>query len=126
MKLVALTMVVLVMLVSLMTGGRLLDRSDAYVVGGTYIIRSGEDVTGNVRALFAQVVVEKGARVTGRVLALSSTLDLAGGVGGEVLAVGSDVTVRQTATLGSAPRLVDMMPYVFLFPQILRAGQGVQ
>lgn len=126
MKLVALTMVVLVMLVSIMTGWRLLDRSDAYVVGGTYVIRSGEDVTGNVRALFAQVVVEKGARVTGRVLALSSTVDLAGGVGGEVLAVGSDVTVRQTATLGSSPRLVDMIPYVFLFPQILRAGQAVQ
>ena len=125
MKVVVITVVSLAFLGVLFAGLRVLDRPDAYVVGGTYVIRRGDVLRGNVRAFFAQVKVEDGARVAGRILAMSSTLDLAGGVGGEVMAVGSDVMVRQTATLESAPRRLGAMPYVFLLPQMLRAGNAV-
>lgn len=123
MKLVA-AMLALVLLGSLLASQRFLAQPDTYVVGGTYVIRSGDVLPGNLRAVFAQVIIEEGARVSGRILALSSTLDLSGAVSGAVLAVGSDVTVRQTARLGSAPRRTDILPYVFLLPQILRVGSG--
>lgn len=126
MKLGSVTMVVLFVLGSFLTGWRFLDGPDVYVVGGSYIIRAGDVLPGNLRAVFAQVTVEQGARVTGDILSVSSALDLGGGVGGEVLAVGSDVTVRQTARLAAATRHVGAMPYVFLLPQMLRVGNAVQ
>ncbi len=126
MKVVAWMVASLVFLGSFFAGWRVLEQPDAYVVGGTYVISSGDVVAGNVRALFAQVRVEEGARVAGRILAMSSTLDLAGAVSGDIMAVGSDVMVRQTAELGSAPRRLDVVPYVFLLPQMLRAGNAVR
>lgn len=126
MKGIAWAAVSLVFLVSIFAGWGSLEQPDAYVVGGTYVIRSGDVVAGNVRALFAQVQVEEGARVAGRILAMSSTLDLAGAVSGDIMAVGSDVMVRQTAKLVSAPRRLAVTPYVFLLPQMLRAGNAAR
>lgn len=105
-----------------LAGWRVLSQSDTYVVGGEFIIPAGGVLHGDIQALFAQVRLAHGARVDGKITAVSSTLDLAGSVGGAVLAIGSDVTVQATAELAHAPRAVEGIPYVVLLPALVRTG----
>jgi autotransporter adhesin len=122
MKTVAAVMLVLFLLSASVTGWRMFSRSDTFIVGGEYTIAATETLHGNLKALFAQVRLADGARVDGTITAVSSTLDLAGSVGGAVLAVGSDVTVRTTAQLAEVPERVAGIPYVILLPGMLRTG----
>jgi hypothetical protein len=91
------------------------------VIGGVYVIHSGEVMSGNLDAVFAQVTLEDGARVEGRILSVSSALDLAGSVSGDILSIGSDIRVRETARLKQGPRELQTFPYVVLLPQMARA-----
>jgi hypothetical protein len=115
-----------VLLAISLTGWRLSTAPGAYVIGGEYVIVAGEVIHGNLQVLFAQITLEEGARVDGQIIALSSTLDLAGSVGGSVLAVESDVTVRATAELLQAPRQVEAIPFVVLLPQLARTGYAAE
>src|SRR5512141_1252471 len=99
MKTVVMPILVLAFFSASFGSWQLLGRTNSLVLGGEYVVRRGEALQGNVYAFFAQVFVEDGASIAGRLVGVSSTLDLAGSVGGSVLAVGSDVTIRQTAQL---------------------------
>ncbi len=116
MKMIALPIAILLFASASFTGWRLSRQPGSWVVGGEYVVHSGELVSGNVQALFAQVTLEEGARIDGRILSVSSALDLAGTVSGEIVAFGSDVQVRDTASLRLSPRELHAIPYVVLLP----------
>src|SRR5512135_2310039 len=99
MKAVSTPILLLVFLSMSLTGWRAYAQPATSVVGGEYVISAGQIVRGNLEVLFAQVILEPGARVEGTITAVSSTLDLAGSVGGGILMIESDVTVRATAQL---------------------------
>ncbi len=122
MKLISMPIAILVFASALLAGWHLLTQRGSYVVGGEYVVHSGEVVNGNLEALFAQVTLEEGARVDGRIVAVSSALDLAGSVSGDILAIGSDIRVRETAQLMQSPQQVEAIPYVILLPQMARVG----
>ncbi len=125
MKAVSTPILLLVFLSISLTGWRASAQPATSVVGGEYVITAGQTVQGNLQVLFAQVILEPGARVEGTITAVSSTLDLAGSVGGSILMIESDVTVRATAQLAKAPKQIQAIPLVILLPQIARSGQGV-
>ena len=122
MKIISLPIIILVFVSASLTGWHLLTQRGGYVVGGEYVIRNGEVVSGNLEALFAQVTLEEGARVEGRIVSFSSALDLAGTVRGGILAIGSDITVREAAQLVKSSRRLGRLPYVLLLPQMARVG----
>ena len=125
MKIIAMPILVLVFLSASLAGWGLAAGPDTFVVGGEYVLHSGEVVRGNLDAMFAQITLEEGSRVDGQILAVSSALDLQGSVGGGILGLGSDVTVRPTATLAETPRQVELIGYVVLLPQMARSGHTV-
>ncbi len=122
MKTVYAAILVLILTAASLTGWRLLSHADTYVIGGEYVIAASQAIHGNLRTVFAQVRLDDGARVDGKITALSSTLDLAGSVGGSILAIDSDVTVRATAELVQNPKHIAAIPYVILLPGMLRTG----
>ncbi len=126
MKLVALPLVVILLASTVVAGWRLWQASDTYVIGGEYTVQAGQPIRGDLRAIFAQVSVPEGAHVDGRIFALSSALDLAGAVTGDVLAVASDVAVRPTAQLAFAPRQRGSVSYVILLPEMARIGAAAR
>ena len=125
MKTIAMPIAILVFVSASFTGWHLSRQLGSWVVGGEYVVHTGEVVSGNLQALFAQVTLEEGARIEGRILSVSSALDLAGAVSGEIVAFGSDVQVRDTASLRLSPREMDAIPYVVLLPQMARLGVAV-
>ncbi len=126
MKTIFATVLLLVLVSAALAAPRLFSRSDVYVIGGSYVVRSGEAIPGDLRAVFAQVIVESGARVDGKITALSSTLDVAGSVAGSIRAIESDVTLRPTAWLNKSPQYMDAIRYVLLLPEMLHTGHPVQ
>ncbi len=126
MKLVTLPVIAILAIAALIAGWRLWQAPDTYVIGGAYTVVPGQPIRGDLRAIFAQVSVAEGAHVDGRIFALSSALDLAGAVSGEVLAVASDVAIRSTAQLASAPRQQGSVSYVILLPQMARIGASAR
>lgn len=122
MKTISAALAVLLLLWVSLAGWRLLSQPGAYIVGGSSVIHSGEVVDGDLVVVFADVTLEQGAHLNGRVLSVSSALDLAGGVNGDILAVASDLTPRATASLMQAPREVKLIPFVLLLPPVARAG----
>ncbi len=122
MKTVSAAVLVLFLASISFAGWRLFLGSDAFVIGGQVAIPANQVVHGNLQAVFAQIKLADGARVDGRITAVSSTLDLAGSVGGSVLAIGSDVTVRSTAELTGTLKRINGVPYVLLLPGMLRTG----
>lgn len=126
MKTISATVLLFVLVSATVAGSRLFSRSDVYVIGGEYVVRGGDSIPGDLRAVFAQVIVESGARVDGKITALSSALDIAGSVAGSITAIESDVTLRPTAQLNNNPQHVDAIPYVLLLPEMLRTGHAVR
>ena len=122
MKTVSAAILVLILIIASLIGWQSFLRSDTYIIGGEFVIPASEVIHGNLRALFAQVELSDGARIDGKITAVSSTLDLAGSVGGSIVALGSDVTVRATAQLAENPRRAAAIPFVILLPGMLRTG----
>jgi hypothetical protein len=125
MKIISISILVLVFLSASLGGWGLAAGPNTYVVGGEYVLHTGDVVRGNLDALFAQITLEEGSRVDGRILAVSSALDLQGSVGGGILGLGSDIAVRPTATLAETPRQLELIGYVVLLPQMARSGHAV-
>jgi len=89
------------------------------------VIHDGEAVNNNLNLIFAQVELERGGRVDGRIMSFSSAVDLNGEVANDILAIGSDINVEETAQLKEKPREVDTFPYVILLPELVRTGAAL-
>ncbi len=64
------------MLAGALLSGCLLSRDAMYVIGGEYNLESGQNLNGDLYALFADVKVAAGAQVDGRIYSLCSDLNL--------------------------------------------------
>jgi hypothetical protein len=124
MKTVAMPLLILAFFSASFGSWQILSRSNSFVVGGEYVVPRGQVLQGDLYAFFAQVFVEDGASVAGRLVGVSSTLDLAGSVGGRVLALSSDVTVRQSARLAANVGELSGVPYVVLLPRLALTGHA--
>jgi hypothetical protein len=125
MKIILLPSAALILLGVLLSGGLLLLQGNAFVIGGEYVIHDGEAVNNNLNLIFAQVELERGGRVDGRIMSFSSAVDLNGEVANDILAIGSDINVEETAQLKEKPREVDTFPYVILLPELVRTGAAL-
>lgn len=90
------------------------------ILGGTYHIGQNEPLKEDVNFYFAQVIVEEGASVDGHVFLFSSTLDLAGQVTGDIHAVESDLTLRESARVGGEIGEKDLIHWTLLLPATAR------
>lgn len=90
------------------------------VLGGIYHIGQNESLKEDVNFYFAQVIVEKGASVDGHVFLFSSTLDLAGRVTGDIHAVESDLTLRESARVGGEIGENELIHWTLLLPATAR------
>lgn len=97
---------------------------DTYVIGGEYTVHEGETIRGNLDLAFAQVTVEAGGRIEGRLRTISSAVKIYGSVGGTILSVESDIAVNESADLQGEPRELGNFPYVLLLPEMARVGPG--
>ena len=122
MKMILLPVAIFVLLALSLGGWWGFIHDNTYVIGGEYVINNGDIVKGDLNLIFAQVEMENGGRVDGRILSFSSALDLNGVVSGDILAIGSDIQVEKAAQLREAPREVDAFPYVVLLPRMARIG----
>jgi hypothetical protein len=120
MKTLLISILIVAFLSGSLTGLHLVTPPDTYIIGGQYVVHAGEAVTGNLRTMFAQVTLEDGARVEGRITSLSSVLELAGTVRGQIVGIGSEIVVRNSAQLVSVPQHVGTIRYVVLLPEIAR------
>ena len=120
MKVTFLTLAGLLIVFAMVSGALAVFNPDVYVVGGEYVVSSGETVDNNMKLIFSQVTVEDGARVNGEITCISSALDVRGVVTGRILSYESDVDVRESAQINESPRGVSMFHYVFLFPEMAR------
>ena len=120
MKVILLPLVTLMFLVMLLTGALALINHNSYIVGGEYVIRGGETVQGNLSLFFAQVTLEKDARLEGSILSFSSVVDVGGTVTGNISSLESEVNVRQPAEVKVVPRDTGVFPLVLLLPEMAR------
>ncbi len=86
------------------------------VLGGSYHIRQGESLKEDVRFYFAQVTVDEGASVDGKIFLFSSTLDLGGHVSKEIHALESDLTLRESAQVDGKIDEKDFIHWTVLLP----------
>ncbi len=122
MKTIALPVLIVLALLAPLTGSRVLNSPDQVAIGGTYVLQGGQQITGNLILVFAQFTLEDGATLDGRIVSVSSVIDLRGRISGDVLAFDSDLTIRNTARMSGSPKEIQAFPYVILLPEIARAG----
>lgn len=67
------------------------------VVGGQYVLRSGQQLDGNLGVIGGQAVVEQNATVNGDVMVAGGTLRIAGRINGSIAVFGGVVTLERTA-----------------------------
>ncbi len=126
MKIIASSVLAIILLSTTLAGWQTFAGPAITVIGGTYVIPRGAVLRGDLQAISTQIILEAGARVDGRITAVSSVLDIAGSVGGAVVAVQSDVILRQTAQLTDPPFHVTALPFIVLLPQMGRIGSAMQ
>ena len=88
----------------------------ATIVGGQYYIGPDETLKEDMRFYFSQVIIDEGASVEGRVLLISSTLDLRGNVTEDIRAFESDLTLRKTAHVEGKIDQTAFIHWTFLLP----------
>ena len=120
MKIILLPLVTLMFLAALLPGALALINHNSYIVGGEYVIPEGETVQGNLSLFFAQVTLEKDARLEGSILSFSSVVDVRGAVTGDISSVESEVNVQQSAEIKAVPRDTGLFPLVVLLPEMAR------
>lgn len=69
------------------------------VVGGQYVLRSGQQLDGDLGVIGGQAVIEQDATVNGDVLVAGGLLRVAGRINGDVAVFGGAVTLESTATV---------------------------
>lgn len=120
MKTILQSLSIVVFLFVLITGALITINHNTYIIGGNYIVPEGEVLHGNLGTFFAQVKLEKGARVEGALLSFSSTLDLSGNVTGHITSLESEVTVQQSAQVKEIPEDSGIFPFVVILPEMAR------
>jgi hypothetical protein len=88
------------------------------VVGGHYSIGPGETLNEDVSFYFAQVTIDEGASIDGRVFLFSSTLDLHGNATEDIHAFESDITLHETAQVDGEIDGTDFIHWTLLLPAI--------
>lgn len=122
MKTIALPVLIVLILLAPVTGSGVLNSPDEIAIGGTYVLHGGQQLTGNLILIFAQFTLEDGATLDGRIVSVSSVIDVRGQMRGDVLAFDSDLTIRDTARMSGSSKEIQALPYVILLPEIARAG----
>jgi hypothetical protein len=69
------------------------------VVGGTYTLRSGQQLSGDLGVVGGQATVEQGATVNGDVLVAGGSLLVAGRINGDIAVFGGSVSLERTAVV---------------------------
>ncbi len=73
------------------------DEPGKLVIGGTYTLRSGQQLDGDLGVVGGQAVIEEGATVNGDVMVAGGTLEIAGRVEGSIAVFGGSVDLARTA-----------------------------
>jgi hypothetical protein len=120
MKVILLSLVLLISLLVLVTGGLAAINHNTFIVGGEYVVHEDEIVRGNLDLLFAQVTLEKDARVEGAIVSVSSVVDVRGMVTGNISSLESDVNLGQSAQVKAIPSDTGVFPLVILLPEMAR------
>jgi len=93
------------------------------VIGGSHTLHEGQSVEGTLVVIFAQVVVDPGARLGNGLVAISSDVAVDGTVNGSVYSLESDVSLGEQAVLASTYRQMDLLKTVVLLPEIYAAAE---
>ncbi len=120
MKVILLSLAILISLFVLITGGLAAINHNTYIVGGEYVVHEGEIVHGNLELFFAQVKLEKDARVDGAIVSISSVVDVHGTVTGKISSLESEVNLEQSAQVKAVPSDTGVFPLVILLPEMAR------
>jgi hypothetical protein len=88
-----------------------------YVIGGNYVVGKGETLRGDLVVVCAQVMLEEGAQVNGRLIALSSDVEIRGTVGKEILSLESNLINPMVI---ENLRKVDLFDNIVLIPELVR------
>jgi hypothetical protein len=120
MKVNLLPLIFFVFLVALIATSLALIDHNTYVIGGKYVVHEGDNVHGNLKLYFAQVLLEKDTLVHGEILSVSSTVDIQGEVTGDLSAIESEVKIGQPANVKVIAKEPDVFPFVILLPEIAR------
>ncbi len=120
MKIILLSLGILMFLFILTTGALNTFNHNTYIIGGEYIVHKGEVVQGNLGTFFAQVILEKDARVDGALLSFSSSVEVCGNVTGNITSLESEVNVQQSAQVKGIPKDTGVFPFVVILPEMAR------
>jgi hypothetical protein len=94
--------ILLVLLIALVLPGIAYARGlvdDKVVFGGTFTLKSGETIDGNLMVFGGVATLESDTEVTGDVVVMGGTVDAAGTIGGDVVAIGGQVNLASTAVV---------------------------
>jgi hypothetical protein len=89
-----------------------------FVLGGHYHIGPGESLKEDINFYFAQVTIDEGASIDGRVFLFSSTLDLRGNVTKDIRSFESELTLRDNAHVGGDLNENALIHWTLLLPSI--------
>jgi hypothetical protein len=110
---------------------------DRLVFGGTYTLREGEELDGNLLVLGGVATLEEGSEVNGDVIGFGGSIDANGEIGGNLIGLGASVSLGDTAVVygdlivpGSALHLSsnavvvgqvikETEPFTFFVPEVL-------
>lgn len=120
MKVILLPLVFLLFMVMSIAAVSAVIGHNTYIIGGEYVVHEGETLHGNLELFFTQVIIEKDTRVDGKILSVSSTIDVRGIVTGNISAIESEVEIEQPADVKIISREPDVIPFVILLPEIAR------
>jgi hypothetical protein len=72
---------------------------DKIVLGGTYLLESGEELPGTLVVFGGSATLEEGSRVTEDVVILGGTLEANGEINGSLVGIGGQLTLGNTAVV---------------------------
>lgn len=89
-----------------LSGVEIGDRNGKVVFGGDYVLRSGEQLRGDLVVFGGSAQLEADSRVDGNVVVIGGEADIAGRVQGDVVVIGGSTRLRSTAIVdGQAVRI---------------------
>ena len=71
---------------------------DKVVLGGTYLLKSGQTLQGNLVIFGGASIIDKGATVNGDVALIGGSLQVSGTVNGDMAQIGGDLVLNGTVT----------------------------
>jgi hypothetical protein len=120
MKIILLTFIVLIFILGITSGLFAAFTRNTYVIGGEYLVKHGETTNRDLVLVFAQVILEEGSHIEGRIYSISSTIDVCGTVAGNISSIESDITFEKTSNVKNISKDKDIFPFVLLLPRMAR------